>query len=137
MLHSLTVKDYMQASLVTFKPDQDVLQAIRLLLDNGISGAPVVDQMGEVVGVLSEKDCLKVALHAGYHGEMKGTVAEFMSAGVVTVDAQSSIMDVAKMFLEQPYKRYPVMDDNRLVGQISRRDVLRAVDWFAEHASFA
>ncbi len=137
MLHSLTVKDYMQANLVTFKPDQEVLQAIRLLLEHGISGAPVVDQLGEIIGILSEKDCLKVALDSGYYGELGGKVKDFMSDKPVTVDAETSIMDVAKMFLGHHFKRYPVVDDNRLVGQISRRDVLRAIEHFAEKSSFA
>ncbi len=137
MLHSLTVKDYMEANLVTFKPDQEILDAIKLMLEHGISGAPVVDHMGEIIGILSEKDCLKVALDAAYYGELRGTVKEYMSSGVVTVDAQTNILDVAKMFMGHHFKRYPVVDDNRLVGQISRRDVLRAIEHFAEQTSFA
>lgn len=129
MLHSVTVKDYMAASLVTFTPEMDVMEAIALLLEKGISGAPVVDKLGDIVGILSEKDCLRVALQAGYNQERAGRVSEFMSPKVVTVDADTSIMDVAKMFLESPFKRYPVVDDgNRLVGQISRSDVLKAID---------
>lgn len=129
MLHSVTVKDYMAASLVTFTPEMDVMEAIALLLEKGISGAPVVDKLGDIVGILSEKDCLRVALQAGYNQERAGRVSEFMSPNVVTVDADTSIMDVAKMFLESPFKRYPVVDDgNRLVGQISRSDVLKAID---------
>ena len=79
--------------------------------------------------MLSEKDCLRVALNAGYNQEAAGRVADYMSTNVITVDADASIIDVAKMFLESPYKRYPVVDeDNRLVGQISRSDVLKAID---------
>ena len=133
MLHSVTVKDYMAASLVTFTPEMDVMEAIALLLEKGISGAPVVDKLGDIVGILSEKDCLRVALQAGYNQERAGRVSEFMSPNVVTVDADTSIMDVAKMFLESPFKRYPVVDDgNRLVGQISRSDVLKAIDRFLQ-----
>ena len=128
-LHSVTVKDYMTASLVTFPPDMDVMEAITLLLEKGISGAPVVDQLGNICGVLSEKDCLKVALTAGYNQGHAGRVSEFMSPNAVTVDADTSVLDVAKMFIESPFKRYPVVDDgNRLVGQISRSDVLKAID---------
>ncbi len=137
MLHSISVQDFMEANLVTFKPDQDIMQAIRLLLDNGISGAPVVDHFGNISGILSEKDCLQVALKAGYHGEWGGVVADFMSPSVVTVEADTSILAVAKMFLEAPFKRYPVVSDNRLVGQISRRDVLRAVEKISAESSFA
>ena len=129
MLHSVTVKDYMSANLVNFSPDMDVMEAISLLLQKGISGAPVVDKLGEMVGILSEKDCLRVALQAGYNQAHGGRVSEFMSPNVVSVDADTSILDVAKMFLESPFKRYPVVDDgNRLVGQINRADVLKAID---------
>lgn len=129
MLHSVTVKDYMAASLITFTPDMDVMEAISQLLEKGISGAPVVDKLGEIVGILSEKDCLRVALQAGYNQAPGGRVSEFMSPKVVTVDADTSLLDVAKMFLESPFKRYPVVDDgNRLVGQVSRADILKAID---------
>lgn len=127
MLQKLNVRDYMAASLVTFKPSQDVLEAIHLLIENGISGAPVCDSVGNIVGMLSEKDCLKVALNAGYEQHSGGKVEDFMTHHVHTVDADDSVLEVAKLFMDSPYKRYPVVDDNRLVGQISRRDVLRAI----------
>ncbi len=137
MLHSLIVKDYMEASLVTFRPDQGVLAAIRKLVDMRASGAPVLDHTGDLVGYLSEKDCLKVAVGSSYHGEFGGNVSEYMTTGVVSVDMDTSILDVAKMFLSAPYKCYPVVTENRLVGQISRHDVLRAIDHITEKASFA
>lgn len=127
MLQSLSVKDYMTANLVTFSPDTDVLVAIQELLEHGISGAPVVDSHGNMVGMLSEKDCLKVALNAGYNEYMGGTISEFMTPSVTTVEAEASVLEVAKRFVDTPFKRFPVVHDNRLVGQISRRDVLKAI----------
>ena len=124
----VTVKDYMSASLVTFTPDMDILEAISVLIEKRISGAPVLDKQGNLVGELSEKDCLKVALHASYHSESAGTVAEYMHTESKTVDADTNIVDIAGMFLRDGYRRYPVLKDNRLVGQISRRDVLRALE---------
>ena len=124
----VTARDYMSANLITFTPDTDILAAINQLIEKRISGAPVVDRQGNLVGVLSEKDCLRVALQASYHGESAGSVAEYMQGEVKTVDAEASIADVATMFLRDDYRRYPVMRDNRLVGQISRRDVLRALE---------
>lgn len=124
----VTAKDYMSANLVTFTPDMDILKAMSLLIEKRISGGPVVDKQGNLVGVLSEKDCLKVALHASYHSESAGTVAEYMHAQTKTVDANTNIVDIANMFLQDDYRRYPVLEDNRLVGQISRRDVLRALE---------
>ena len=127
MLRSVAVKDYMSASLITFKPDMGVLRAIQTLVDHRISGAPVIDDQGELVGILSEKDCMKVTLSVTYHGEYGGRVREYMTTNVKTIDADTSIVEVASMFAEEDYRRYPVMEDNRLVGQISRHDVLRAL----------
>ncbi len=128
MLHSITVKDYMAESLLTFKPDMDVMEAIHLLCEKGYSGAPVLDNLGNIIGILSEHDCLKVAIHSSYHGVLGGKVADFMSKDPVTVESELSILEVAKMFLDKPYRRYPVVEDNRLIGLISRTDVLRAID---------
>jgi predicted transcriptional regulator len=123
----IKVKDFMSASLVVLSPSTAILEAARQLVESRISGAPVVDQTGNLVGVLSEKDCMRIALQAGYHSEAAGTVAEYMHKEVKTVDAERNIVDVAMMFIEDDYRRYPVMKDGRLVGQISRRDVLKAL----------
>jgi CBS domain-containing protein len=127
MLSSISVKDYMTAKPVTFTTDMDVLDAIHLLIEREISGAPVVDKLGNVVGILSERDCLKVALNASYYAEKGGKVSEFMSQDVKTVDVNASLVDIAQMFLSAPFKRYPVMRDGELVGQISRSDILKAL----------
>ena len=76
---------------------------------------------------------MAVATKSGYYGEAGGKVSEFMVTNVQTVDVDTSVLDIAKMFMEKPYKRYPVTDDNRLVGQISRRDVLKAILAIHEH----
>lgn len=127
MLKEITAKEYMAANLVTFKKDQDMMSAIHKLLENSISGAPVIDNTGNICGLLSEKDCLKVALNSGYHGQHTGSVGDYMTTAVVTVEGDTSIMEVAKMFIDTPYKRFPVVEENRLIGQISRQDVLRAI----------
>ena len=129
---SAVVKNYMTGKLVTFHPDTDVLDAIHELVEHGIAGAPVTDNRGNLVGMLSELDCMKIALHAGYHGHWGGPVSDYMSGDIETVDADMSIIDLAQLFLEKPYRRYPVMKDHRLVGQISRRDVLRALQDLAK-----
>ena len=128
MLKSIKVGDYMAASLVTFKPDMEMRLAISLLVEKRISGAPVVDDHGNLVGVLSEQDCMKVALSAGYFDDYAGQVKDYMSAKVTTIDADTSILTLAQLFIDSPFRRYPVMQNNRLVGQISRRDVLRALE---------
>ena len=126
------VKDYMAHTLVTFKPETDVLDAVHELVTRRIAGAPVVDDAGNLLGMLSEYDCMKVALNAGYHGNWGGPVREFMSEGVRTVDADMSIIDLAQEFITTRFRRFPVMQGTRLVGQISRRDVLRALENIAK-----
>jgi CBS domain-containing protein len=136
-LKSGAVKDYMARTLITFTPDMDVLEAVHQLVKHRIAGAPVVDETGSLIGVLSELDCLRVTLNAGYHGQWGGPVSEFMSSKVVTVDAEMSIIDLAQKFIDTRFRRFPVMEGNRLVGQISRRDVLRALESIAEGVKHA
>jgi CBS domain-containing protein len=78
--------------------------------------------------MLSERDCIKVALDAGYYSEAGGKVSEYMAFDVRTIEADMSILELAELFLKESYRRYPVVDDNRLVGQVSIRDVLRALE---------
>ena len=131
-IKSCVVKDYMARTLVTFKPESDVLDAVHTLVEHRIAGAPVVDDEGNLLGMLSEFDCMKVALNAGYHGIWGGPVRDFMSDGVETVDADMSIVDLAQVFIDKKFRRFPVMQGTRLVGQISRRDVLRALEYLAK-----
>lgn len=129
---SCVVEDFMARTLVTFKPDTDVLDAVHVLVSKRIAGAPVVDDEGNLIGMLSELDCMKVALDAGYHGNYGGPVSEFMSKGVETIDAEMSIVDLAQKFIDSRFRRFPVMKETRLVGQISRRDALRALECLAK-----
>ncbi len=121
------VKDYMAANLVTFSPQMGVLEAIQILVQKRISGGPVVDQHGNLIGILSQKDCVEVALNAMYYGEAAGEVSEYMSRDVITVEADMDLLEVGEIFLKRPYGRYPVLKNSRLVGQISRRDVFKAL----------
>ena len=127
MHKSVRVSEWMTANVLTMDPQMEILRAIRLLVENRISGAPVVDEYGNLVGVLTEKDCMRVALESGYHGHYGGQVREFMNLDVQTVDAQASIVALARRFDTEAFRRYPVLEGNRLVGQISRHDVLRAL----------
>jgi len=127
-----SVKDYMTGKLVTFNPQTDVLDAIHELVHHHIAGAPVINDRGDLIGMLSELDCMKVALQAGYHGQWGGPVSEYMTVDTETVDASMSIIDLAERFLDTGFRRFPVVDNHRLVGQISRRDVLRALETIAQ-----
>ncbi|NNL86942.1 MAG: CBS domain-containing protein [Myxococcales bacterium] len=122
-----SVRDFMQAELTILSPSEDVLGAMREMIDAKISGAPVVDDHGNLVGILTQRDCLTVAFQTSYHGERAGTVRDHMSFPVETVSPSLSLAEVLEKFLRSPYRRFPVVLENQLVGQISRRDVLRAV----------
>ena len=127
-IKSCIVKDHMTRTLVTFKRETNILDAIHTLVEHRIAGAPVVDDAGNLIGMLSELDCLKVALQAGYYGEYGGPVADYMSGDVMTVNAEMSNVDLAQRFQDSRYRRFTVTDKYRLVGQISRRDALRALE---------
>ncbi|MDX1803205.1 MAG: CBS domain-containing protein [Alcanivorax sp.] len=130
MLKSFRVADYMSRQVITVSPGLPVSEAIRVLLQHKISGAPVLDG-DKLVGVFSESDCLKGALEASYHDTEIGTVAEYMSTDVQSVSAEMSVLDVAEIFLTDHRRRLPVVEQGKLVGQISRRDVLKAMDDFS------
>lgn len=128
---SLRVKDFMSTSVLTLAPDMDVLAAMRLLMSRRISGAPVVDGHGNLVGMLTERDCLQTLVSSGYHDQREaGRVVEYMSREVATVEADANILSLVQRFLTVTYRRYPVVEEGQVVGIISRRDVLRAI---AEH----
>lgn len=126
-LSAYSVRDYMARNLLTFTPDTDVMTAIGALVKSGHSGAPVCDAQGRLVGMLSEKDCLKVAVVASFEGVSPGTVSDFMATNVQSLAPDSTLLDVANRFLDSPYKRFPVTEGGKLVGQISRSDVLKAI----------
>lgn len=113
--------------LITFQPDTDIYYAIEMLINRSISGAPVVTGKDQLVGILSEKDCLKVMMLIGMHRMPPGTVAEYMSPEVETIDPGKSMLDAVELFQKTVFRRFPVVDGKKLVGLISRRDVLRAI----------
>lgn len=126
-----TVSSYMvpTSKLITFKPSQRIYEVIYIMIDRKISGAPVLDNHGKIVGILSEKDCIQIIMDVVYnqHENPKAQVKDYMNTGVTTISADTSILEVAELFVNKFNRRYPVVNDlGQLVGQISRRDVLRA-----------
>jgi len=122
------VSQYMATELTCLAPEDDIVHALRVLLDNHYSGAPVVDGDGKLVGVLSKKDCLAIIYGTAYHGDWGGQVRQYMSRNIEYIDADCSVIDAAEKFLESAYRRFPVLRDGKLVGQVSRCDILRALD---------
>jgi CBS domain-containing protein len=121
------ILDFMSRNVVKLRPKMEILHAVHNLIDGRMSGAPVVDDDDAVVGMLTERDCMKVVLNAAYHQEHGGFVEEFMGTDIEVMHPEMSIVDAAKEFYEKRYLRYPVVDDGRLVGVISRSDVMRAI----------
>jgi predicted transcriptional regulator len=127
MSETNTVRIYMSTQVVTLHPDMDILEAVQILADRGIPGAPVVDDLGNIVGLLAEKDCLEAVLKATYHEEWGGRVAEYMQTRVRTIDAGLGIIDAAQLFVETSLRGFPVVDNQRIVGQLNRSDLLKAL----------
>ncbi len=127
MPRRIAVRDFMTTDVVTLRPDMDVLQAIAVLLKHNISGAPVVDDAGALLGMLTERDCMRVGLDAAFHQQSGGTVADFMATSVITVPAEEPVVDTVRRFYDGHYLRYPVVDGTGLVGVISRSDLMRVL----------
>lgn len=124
------VEDFMTKDVVVAHPEMEAYDAILLLLKHNISGMPVVDDRGEVVGIISERDCLKTLVNAQYHELPTAFVKDLMSTEPRTITPHTEIMEVAEVFLESGFRRLPVLDEGRMVGLVSRRDVLRVIKEF-------
>ncbi|MGR3322945.1 MAG: CBS domain-containing protein [Pseudooceanicola sp.] len=124
MTTDLSVRSIMQSEIVTVTPDTPIRRAVALLVESGLPAAPVLSEDVSLIGILTQKDCFRPALHASYYQEWKGTVADHMSRDAVTVEASDDIMRAAEMFLEHPHRVFPVMDDGKLAGLLDRAQVL-------------
>jgi CBS domain-containing protein len=122
-----TVRDYMTTKVRTLSPDLPIIEAVDLLVKHNISGAPVVADDGVLVGMLSEKDCLPLIALGVNHRPPEGTVREFMASDPAILPPDMDLYYAAGVFLKKIYRRFPVVERGKLVGVISRRDVLRAI----------
>jgi CBS domain-containing protein len=121
------VEDLMDRRFPTVRPDTHIQEAIDLLVDKKLLGVLVVDEAGELKGILSEKDCLRVIIRHGFFQLPDDTVENYMHRAPATVDSQRDILSVAQTFLDNSFRRLPVVDEGRLVGQITRRDIVRGM----------
>ena len=122
-----SIKEFMAKELITFQSDTLIETAMETFLTNKISGAPVLDDKGNLVGVLSEKDCMKTLFEATYYNNLGGFVKEYMSTDLTTINIHDTLSNVTDQFIKSRFRRFPVMEGEKLVGQISRRDILRAI----------
>ena len=123
-----SVKQYMATNLITYHPEQSIYEVIDSMLKNKISGGPVVNDQNELVGIISEQDCLKELIDTSYHNLLlsEAKVKNYMTSNVHTIDGNMDVLEAANEFLQRNYRRFPVMENGKLIGQISRRDILKA-----------
>ncbi|MEE4146316.1 MAG: CBS domain-containing protein [Halieaceae bacterium] len=132
MLQSVNLRDYMLPHPVKVKPDDSVLDAMQVIIDNKISGVCVVDLDGNLVGILSELDCLRAALGATYNNTGVGLVRDHMTGdNLLVAHPEENILDVAQDMLVKKHRRRPVVENGRLIGQITCRQLLSAVKKFS------
>jgi CBS domain-containing protein len=116
---------------VKVRADDNVLDAMQVIIDNKISGVCVVDADANLVGILSELDCLRAALGAIYNNSSIGKVSEYMASdNLVVAHPNEDIVDVAQDMLLKNKRRRPVVEDGKLIGQITCRQLLSAVKKF-------
>lgn len=124
MQPTMTAKDCMNRNVNSVRPDDDILTVVGVLVNHDVSGVPVIDNIGNLLGMITEKDCMAIAVNAGYYGECGGRVSDIMSPNVVTVDTDTPLMEIAEVFSNATFRRLPVLESGRVVGVVSRRDVL-------------
>ena len=125
---NIKVSDYMTTSLITFRPDQSVLEVMNTLIKKRISGGPVVNEKNELVGIISEGDCIRQISNSRYHNYpiQDIQVQDHMVTDVDTIDGNMSVFDAADKFLNSRRRRFPILKNGKLIGQISQKDVLKA-----------
>ena len=125
---AILVSDYMTTKLVTFSPEQSILEVMEAFAKHHISGGPVMDNNGFLVGIISEADCMKTISESRYFNQpiLDKSVERFMTKNVETIPHDMSIFDAAGVFDKHNRRRLPVMKDGILVGQISRKDIVVA-----------
>jgi CBS domain-containing protein len=124
----IKVSDYMSRNLTTFRADQSVMEVMNLLIKNKISGGPVVNDKNELVGIISEGDCIKQISESRYYNQPMENVKveQHMAKNVETIDGNMNVFDAANKFLESKHRRFPIVENGKLVGLISQKDVLKA-----------
>ena len=125
---TLLVEDIMTRNLVVFKPDETIHEVMKKFIKYRISGGPVVNEKGDLIGVISEADCMKEVSDSRYFNLpiLDKSVSKFMTTNVDTIDASKTIFEAASNFYKTSRRRFPVLDSNKLVGQISRKDIVIA-----------
>ena len=125
---TLLVEDIMSRNLIVFKPNETIHEVMSKFIKYRISGGPVVNENGDLIGVISEADCMKEVSESRYFNLpiLDKSVSKFMTTKVDTIDASRTIFEAASNFFKTSRRRFPVLDKDKLVGQISRKDIVIA-----------
>lgn len=121
------VRDHMDTVVPTLRPDTEIHAAIRFLIANKVTGAPVTNEQNEVVGMVTEYDCLRLIAQGLDAERATGYVRDYMTTEVNTIPPGMDCYYVAGLFLANRFRRFPVVEDGKLVGAITRFDILRVV----------
>ena len=117
----MIARDIMTRKVCTIQPEASAQEAAQLLDQMRISGLPVVDGDGKIIGIITEADIISKVDREGLH------VADIMSHEVIFVSEETSVSEIAMMLTERKIKRVPVVNDGKLVGIVSRADIVHAV----------
>ena len=126
----VTAKQLMNTSVITISPDEDVCEAMRMMALNNITGLPVIDDDGTLLGIITEKDILVLLCNSLEDAGMDraiGTVGQFMTRHVVCFGPADNLADIAECLSTNDFRRVPILDHGKLVGIISRRDVIKHI----------
>ncbi|NLC71654.1 MAG: CBS domain-containing protein [Desulfuromonadaceae bacterium] len=134
------VASIMDAEFVKLDAETPIKEAVETLWRKRLFGACVVDKEGKLVGIMAEKECLKIYHQALVTGNPRlleeKNLADIVPSGFKTVPSTMGIFDLAQIFLENEFRRLPVVDNGVLVGQITRRDLMRAIRQYSQKESF-
>lgn len=120
----MKAKEIMIKDIVTMKPEMTVFQAIEILVKNKISGAPVLDDNGKIIGVISEKDLLVSFDFIGKEKIKEIQIKDFMTKDVVVFNEEADVKEILQVLVRNNIKRVPIENNGQLVGIVARRDIL-------------
>jgi len=124
---SILVEDFMDHNPHAVSASTSIKDAVAMMLKYGLNGVPVIDDNQKLIGYLSEQDCVKDMLNDAFYSEEPGPVSQVMQDQVMSVSPETSIVELAQIIIKNRPKNYPVKKEGKLVGLISRSDVLRAL----------
>ena len=127
-MQNILVKDYMSKDVVTFLKSDCIYDVMRELLEKKISGAPILNKSGKLVGIISESDIMKNIVDSQYYNMpiTKTNVSKYMKKAVDYISPDITIFEAASEFLKLKRKRFPVIISGEIVGIISRIDIISA-----------